>query len=85
MVNQYPSDNSTRWRIENNTFNTLKNQGYNFEHNYGHGYEHLSNTMATLMLLSFAIDQVQMLINKAFQLAKESAGTYEHFGKRCRV
>src|SRR5215470_3969705 len=26
-----------RWKIENETFNTLKNQGYNFEHNYGHG------------------------------------------------
>ncbi len=24
----------SRWRIENETFNTLKNQGYNFEHNY---------------------------------------------------
>jgi Transposase DDE domain len=26
-----------RWKIENETFNTLKNQGYNFEHNDGHG------------------------------------------------
>jgi hypothetical protein len=26
-----------RWKIENETFNTLKNQGYNFEHNYGLG------------------------------------------------
>lgn len=25
-----------RWKIENETFNTLKNLGYNFEHNYGH-------------------------------------------------
>ena len=31
-----------RWRIENETFNTLKNQGYHFEHNFGHGYQHLS-------------------------------------------
>ena len=22
-----------RWKIENETFNTLKNQGYHFEHN----------------------------------------------------
>jgi hypothetical protein len=28
-----------RWKIENETFNTLKNQGYNFEHNYGLGVE----------------------------------------------
>ena len=26
-----------RWKIENETFNTLKNQGYNFGHNYGLG------------------------------------------------
>lgn len=76
-VYQIMKGGRARWRIENNTFNTLKNQGYNFEHNYGHGYEHLSNTMVTLMLLAFAIDQIQMLINKSFQLAKESAGTYE--------
>ena len=24
-----------RWKIENETFNTLKNQGYEFEHNFG--------------------------------------------------
>jgi hypothetical protein len=26
-----------RWKIENETFNTLKNQGYHIEHNFGHG------------------------------------------------
>ena len=26
-----------RWKIENETFNTLKNQGHNFGHNYGLG------------------------------------------------
>ena len=35
-----------RWKIENETFNTLKNQGYNFEHNYGHGKKNLSNLLA---------------------------------------
>jgi hypothetical protein len=28
-----------RWKIENETFNTLKNQGCHFEHNFGHGRE----------------------------------------------
>ena len=31
-----------RWRIENETFNTLKKQGYNLGHNYGLGKKHLS-------------------------------------------
>jgi DDE family transposase len=39
-----------RWRIENETFNTLQNQGYHFEHNFGHGYQHLSVVFAVLML-----------------------------------
>ena len=48
-----------RWGIENETFNTLKNQGYCYEHNYGHGQQHLSVVFATLMMLTFLIDQVQ--------------------------
>jgi hypothetical protein len=31
-----------RWKVENETFNTLKNQGYHFEHNFGHGAKNLS-------------------------------------------
>ena len=42
-----------RWRIENETCNTLKNQGYHFAHNCGHGYQHLSVVFAILMMLAF--------------------------------
>jgi hypothetical protein len=49
----------SRWRIENETFNTLKNQGYHFEHNFGHGYKYLSTVFAYLMFLAFLVDQVQ--------------------------
>ena len=45
-----------RWRIENETFNTLKNQGYSFEHNFGHGEKQLSTVFAYLMMLAFLID-----------------------------
>ena len=65
-----------RWRIENETFNTLKNQGYNFEHNYGHGNKHLCSVFTMLMMLSFLIDQVQALCCPFFQAARKSAGTY---------
>jgi hypothetical protein len=50
-----------RWRIENETFNTLKNQGYNLGHNYGLGEKHLSAVFATLMMLAFLVDQAQQL------------------------
>jgi len=55
-----------RWRIENETFNTLKNQGYNFEHNYGHGDNALSSVLASLMMLAFLTDQTQQLTCESF-------------------
>jgi hypothetical protein len=47
-----------RWKIENETFNTLKNRGCHFEHNFGHGKQYLCGTLAGLMLLAFLIDQI---------------------------
>jgi len=49
----------SRWKIENETFNTLKNQGYHFEHNFGHGNENLCTVFSFLMMLSFYVDQIQ--------------------------
>ena len=71
-----------RWKIENETFNTLKNQGYHFEHNFGHGEKNLSVVFALLMMLAFLVDQVQQLACRLFQavLKKESSrrGLWEH-------
>jgi len=62
-----------RWKIENETFNTLKNQGYHFKHNFGHGEKNLCTNFALLMMLAFLIDQIQQLCNEVFQKAlKES-------------
>jgi hypothetical protein len=58
----------SRWKIENETFNTLKNQGYKFEHNYGHGYKNLSSVFAHLMLLAFVIDQIVQHGHKHFKI-----------------
>ena len=66
----------SRWRIENETFNTLKNQGYHFEHNYGHGYENLCSVMTMLMLLAFLIDQVQQLCCQVYQKARQHVGRF---------
>src|SRR6266403_4346655 len=63
-----------RWRIENETFNTLKNQGYHFEHNFGHGYKNLCTVFALLMMLAFLIDQVQQKCNPLFRAAWEKKG-----------
>ena len=65
-----------RWKIENETFNTLKNSGYNFEHNYWHGNNNLCSIMAMLMVLAFLIDQVQFLCCKLRQQVKERCGAW---------
>ena len=70
-----------RWKVENETFNTLKNQGYHFEHNFGHGYKHLSTVFANLMFLAFFIDQVQQRCCKKFQTALTEAIRHIRFWK----
>lgn len=64
-----------RWKIENETFNTLKNQGYQFEHNFGHGKKNLHTVFAFLMMLAFLIDQVQEASCGLFQKALEHRKT----------
>ena len=56
-----------RWKIENETFNTLKNQGYHFEHNYGHGKQNLATVLALLMFLAFTVDQMMQRCWRLFR------------------
>jgi Transposase DDE domain len=74
-----------RWRIENETFNTLKNQGYHFEHNFGHGYQHLSVVFASLMMLAFLVDQVQQLCCPLFQAAWAKWGSKRLLWEKMRA
>lgn len=64
-----------RWKVENETFNTLKNQGYQFEHNYGHGDQNLSVVLAMLMMLAFLVDQVQELHCPLFRAVHTKFGS----------
>lgn len=64
-----------RWKIENETFNTLKNQGYHFEHNYGHGYKNLATVLALIMMVAFLVDQIQQGFNKLFQGVWQGLGS----------
>lgn len=73
-----------RWKIENETFNTLKNQGYHFEHNYGHGTQHLSVVFATLMMLAFLVDQAQQLCCALFQAVWAKLGSKRLLWERMR-
>ena len=74
-----------RWRIENETFNTLKNQGYQFEHNFGHGHKNLSHVFGLLMFLAFLIDQVQQRCCGLFQEAVKKAKRKIRFWEKLRL
>ena len=74
-----------RWKIENETFNTLKNQGYNFEHNYGHGRQNLSVVFATVMMLAFLVDQTQQLCCALFQAVWAKLGSKRLLWERMRA
>jgi hypothetical protein len=74
-----------RWKIENETFNTLKNQGYKLEHNFGHGNKHLTTVMMLLMFLAFTIDQIQESACRLFQAAKDKMGSRKSLWEMLRA
>jgi hypothetical protein len=74
----------TRWKIENETFNTLKNQGYYLEHNYGHGKEYLATNFAILTFLAFLIDQMAQCLDNSFQKALAVYQTKRAFWEKVR-
>ena len=68
-----------RWKVENETFNTLKTKGYNLEHNFGHGRDHLAAVLVILNLLAFACHTVADFVDVRWQKAREKAGTRTGF------
>lgn len=75
----------SRWKIENETFNTLKNQGYHIEHNFGHGQRYLSNTFFVLNLLAFYIHQVLDLCDKGYQYCRSKFSSRKEFWNNLRA
>jgi hypothetical protein len=73
-----------RWKVENETFNTLKNQGYNLGHNYGLGKKNLSAVFTILMMLAFLIDQAQQLSCWLFQEALQKAESKRYLWESIR-
>jgi hypothetical protein len=69
-----------RWKIENETFNTLKNQGYHLEHNYGHGSQYLSTNFFVLNLLAFYMHQIFELTDRLYQQCRlKTSSRKEYF------
>jgi Transposase DDE domain len=73
-----------RWKIENETFNTLKNQGYHLDHNFGLGKQYLSLVFMTLTMLAFMVDQIQQLCCGLFRGAWEKVGSKRALWEKIR-
>jgi len=73
-----------RWKIENETFNTLKNQGYHIEHNYGHGKHHLSMNFFLLNLPAFFMHQIFELTDDLYQQYRVKLGSRRALWERLR-
>jgi hypothetical protein len=73
-----------RWKIENETFNTLKNQGYHIEHNYGHGKKNLSMIFFMLNLLAFYTHQVLELTDLLYQRCRQDFSSRKEFWNQIR-
>lgn len=74
-----------RWKIENETFNTLKNQGYHLEHNFGHGQRYLSNNFFTLNLLAFYIHQILELCDSGYQYCRSKFSSRQEYWNNLRA
>ncbi len=61
----------SRWKSENETYNTVKNQGYHFERNFGHGDKNLCTVMCYAMFIAFLIDQIQFRVGNYYKKLKE--------------
>lgn len=74
----------SRWKIENETFNTLKNQGYNLEHSYGHGKKYLATNFMLLTFLAFLVDQIAQRLDAAFEKALKYCKTRKNLWEKVR-
>jgi hypothetical protein len=74
-----------RWKIENETFNTLKNQGYHLEHNFGHGQQFLSNNFFVLNVLAFYIHQILELCDSAYQYCRSKFSSRKEYWNNLRI
>lgn len=74
-LEEFVSVARSRWKIENETFNTLKNQGYHLEHNYGHGEKYLATNFALLTILAFLVDQITQNLDLQFKRVWDSFGS----------
>lgn len=74
----------SRWKIENENFNTLKNQGYHAEHNFGHGNKNLSFNFFIFILIAFYMHQIMEHTDLLFKKARDKFSARKEFWNQLR-
>ena len=69
----------SRWKVENEGYNSLKTKGYNFEHNFGYGKRHRSTLLLSLRLLAFLFHTRFDLLDARYQAIRARLGTRTTF------
>ena len=84
-IEQLVKGGRARWKIENETFNTLKNQGYHLEHNFGHGKKNLSINFFLLNLLAFFVHQILELTDILYQKCRAKFSSRKEYWNHLRI
>lgn len=75
----------SRWKVENECFNTLKNQGYQIKHNFGHGKENLCFNMYLFILLAFYFHQIFEMTDRIYKACRKKFGSKRHMWDTLRA
>jgi len=73
-----------KWKIENETFNTLKNQGYHLEHNFGHGKKYLAYNFLLFNFLAFLLHQIFELCDPLYQKCRGGFSSRKEYWNQLR-
>jgi len=89
LATQHPLDHTdveavvqagrARWKIENESNNTLKTKGDHLDHIYGHGQQHLSAVLLPLKFLTFLFHTVLGWVEQKYHLVRQALAARHTF------
>lgn len=75
----------TRWKVENESNNTLKTKGYHLEHNYGHGQKHLAALLASMTLVALLFHNLFAIGSELYREVRQLVGSRLEFFNHIRA
>lgn len=69
----------TRWKVENESNNTLKTKGYHLDHNYGHGKKYLASLLTAFTLIAFLFHTMLDILHETYKHLRSMLPSRESF------